>query len=383
MPATARRTHLYEYHRQFGSLTEFAGFEMPLWYEAIAPEHLAVRNSAGLFDVTHMGRSLVSGRKASEFLDYVLTRDPSRLNQLQGQYALLCNDRGGIRDDLTVFRLSMEEFLVIYNASNREKDFNSLEREAMGFEVQVQDVSDSIAMFAVQGPKAQMILQRALPIDLATVRRYWLTFTSYKGKKTSISRSGYTGEDGFEIHLWDTPLGRPQGAIELWNDILAAGKDEIRPCGLGARDTLRLEAGMCLYGNDIDEETTPFEAKLDFAVKLDKPRFIGRDALIEQKQNGVMRIRVGLKMLERAIPRRGFLVLSKGERVGELTSGTFSPLLQKGIAMAYLRTESASEGTTVDVDVRGRTAEAVVSAMPFYDPEKYGWRRKQTLSASA
>ena len=383
MPATARRTHLYEYHRQFGSLTDFASFEMPLWYEAIAPEHLAVRNSAGLFDVTHMGRSLVSGRKASEFLDYVLTRDPSRLNQLQGQYALLCNDRGGIRDDLTVFRISMEEFLVIYNASNREKDFNWLEREATGFEVQIQDVSDSIAMFAVQGPKAQMILQRAFPIDLATVRRYWLTFTSYKGKKASLSRSGYTGEDGFEIHLWDTPLSRPQDAIELWNDILAAGKDEIRPCGLGARDTLRLEAGMCLYGNDIDEETTPFEAKLDFAVKLDKPRFIGRDALIQQRQKGVARTRVGLRMLERAIPRRGFPVLDKGERVGGLTSGTLSPLLQKGIAMAYLRLESASEGTTVDVDVRGRTAKAVVSAMPFYDPEKYGWRRKQTLSASA
>ena len=356
---------------------------MPLWYEAIAPEHLAVRNSAGLFDVTHMGRSLVFGRRASEFLDYVLTRDPSRLNQLQGQYALLCNDRGGIRDDLTVFRLDMEEFLMIYNASNREKDFNWLQRQAAGFEVQVQDVSDNIAMFAVQGPRAQTILQRALPIDLATVRRYWLTFTNYKGKKASISRSGYTGEDGFEIHLWDTPLDKPQDAIELWNDILAAGKDEIRPCGLGARDTLRLEAGMCLYGNDIDEETTPFEAKLDFAVKLDKPRFIGRDALVQQRQEGVERIRVGLRMLERAVPRRGFPVLNKRERVGELTSGTFSPLLQKGIAMAYLQTESAPEGTAVEVDVRGRTAEAVVSVMPFYDPEKYGWRRKQTLPASA
>ena len=383
MPATARRTHLYEYHRQFGSLTEFAGFEMPLWYEAIAPEHLAVRNSAGLFDVTHMGRSLVSGRRASEFLDYVLTRDPSRLNQLQGQYALLCNDRGGIRDDLTVFRLSTEEFLMIYNASNREKDFSWLQREATGFEVQVQDVSDSIAMFAVQGPKAQTILQKAFPIDLATVKRYWLTFTNYKGKKTSISRSGYTGEDGFEIHLWDTLLDRPQDAIELWNRILAAGKDEIRPCGLGARDTLRLEAGMCLYGNDIDEETTPFEAKLDFAVKLDKTRFIGRDALIQQRQKGVTRTRVGLQMLGRAVPRRGFPVLNKGEKVGELTSGTFSPLLLKGIAIAYLCPESASEGTTIDVDIRGRNAEAVVSPMPFYDLEKYGWRRKQTLSASA
>ena len=383
MPATPRRTHLYEYHKKFGSLTEFAGFEMPLWYEAIAPEHLAVRNSAGIFDVTHMGRSLVSGSKAAEFLDYVMTRDPSHLNHLQGQYTLLCNNQGGIKDDLTVFRLGTEEFLVIYNASNREKDFNWLEGEATGFEVKVRDVSDSIAMFAIQGPKAQAVLQRLLPTDLATVKRYWLTFTSYKGKKVSISRNGYTGEDGFEIHLWDTPLSRPQDAIELWSDVLAFGKDEIRPCGLGARDTLRLEAGMCLYGNDIDEETTPFEAKLDFAVKLEKPRFIGRDALVQQKQKGVTRTRVGLKMLGRAIPRRGFPVLSKGERVGELTSGTFSPLLQYGIAMAYLRTESASEGTTVDVDVRGWSAEAIVAAMPFYDLGKYGWRRKQTVSASS
>ncbi len=349
---------------------------MPLWYEAVAPEHLAVRNSAGLFDVTHMGRSLVIGGKASEFLDYVLTRDPSRLNQLQGQYALLCNERGGIVDDLTVFRVGLEEFLVIYNASNREKDLNWLEKAAEAFEVQIRDVSDSIAMFAIQGPRAQTILQRIFAVDLTAARRYWLSFTFYRGKKVSISRSGYTGEDGFEIHLWDTPLNRPQEAIELWNDVLAAGKEEIRPCGLGARDTLRLEAGMCLYGSDIDEDTTPFEARLDFAVKMDKTRFIGHDALVYQRQKGVERIRVGLRMLGRAVPRRGFSVLSKGERIGELSSGTFSPLLQKGIAMAYLRTDSAAEGTAVDVDVRGRNAEAVVSAMPFYDVEKYGWRRK-------
>jgi len=382
LPGTARRTHLYEYHKNFGSLTEFAGFEMPLWYEAIAPEHLAVRNSAGVFDVTHMGRSLVSGEKAAEFLDYVMTRDPSHLNPSQGQYTLMCNDKGGIKDDLTVFRLSPEEFLVIYNASNREKDYNWLKEQATEFQVQVKDVSDNIAMFALQGPGAQAILQKVVPIDLTTVRRYWLTFTSYKGTRMSISRSGYTGEDGFETHLWDTPLTRPQGAIELWNDILTAGKSAIRPCGLGARDTLRLEAGMCLYSNDIDEETTPFEAKLDFAVKLDKPRFIGREALVKQKQKGVERVRVGLKMRGRAIPRRGFAVLRKDEKIGELTSGTFSPLLQQGIAMAYLRTENASDGTAVDVDVRGRDVEATVTAMPFYDPEKYGWRRKQAGSAS-
>ena len=382
MPGTARRTHLYEYHKNFGSLTEFAGFEMPLWYEAIAPEHLAVRNSAGIFDVTHMGRSLISGEKAAEFLDFVMTRDPSRLNQLQGQYTLMCNNKGGIKDDLTVFRLSPVEFLVIYNASNREKDYNWLKEQAEEFHLQVKDLSDSTAMFAIQGPRAQEILQKVVPIDLTGVRRYWLTFTSYKGNKLSIARSGYTGEDGFEIHLWDTPLSRPQPAIELWKDILTAGKDAIRPCGLGARDTLRLEAGMCLYGNDIDENTTPFEAKLDFAVKLEKPQFIGHDALAQQRQKGVERARVGLKMRGHAVPRRGFAVLRKEEKVGEVTSGTFSPLLQQGIAMAYLRTEDASEGTAVDVDVRGRTVEAVVTGMPFYDPEKYGWRRKQAGPAS-
>jgi len=372
------RTHLYEYHARFGSLTEFAGFEMPVWYEAIAPEHLAVRNASGLFDVTHMGRCLVRGERSPEFLDYVTSRDPSRLSPMQGQYTLLCNDRGGIKDDLTVFRLGAEEFFLIYNASNREKDRDWLKERATEFHVQVEDVSDSVAMFAVQGPRAQDVVQRLFPIDLTAIRRYWLAFTSYKGTKVSISRSGYTGEDGFEIYLWNTPLNRPQGAVELWNDILTSGGNSIRPCGLGARDTLRLEAGMCLYGNDITEETTPFEAKLDFAVKMEKPRFIGRDALLEQRLRGLERVRVGLKMSGRTVPRRGFSVLAKGDRVGELTSGTYSPLLQKGIAMAYIRVEYASLGATLDVDVRGRTVEAAVTAMPFYDVEKYGWRRKHS-----
>lgn len=371
------RTHLYEYHSSHGYLTDFAGFEIPLWYEGILPEHMAVRNSAGLFDVTHMGRCLVRGERAAEFLDYVTSRDPSRLNQLQGQYTLLCNDSGGIEDDLTVFRLNPTEYLLVYNASNREKDQKWLREHSDGFNVQIEDVSDDTPMFALQGPKAQEVLQKLISIDLAAIRRFWLAFTDYRGIKLSISRSGYTGEDGFEICVWGTPLSRPQNAVDLWNHILDAGRNLVSPCGLGARDTLRLEAGMCLYGSDITDTTTPFEAKLDFTVKMDKPRFIGREALLELMQKGIRRVRVGLKMRGHAIPRRGFSVLIGDRKIGEVTSGTYSPLLQRGIAMAYVDVEYASIGNIFNMDVRGQTVEAEVVSMPFYDTEKYGWRRKQ------
>jgi aminomethyltransferase len=251
-------------------------------------------------------------------------------------------------------------------------------QQSKAFQVEVKDVSDEVAMFAVQGPKAHATLQKLTKTDLSQIKRYWLQFIDYDGLKVSASRSGYTGEDGFELHIWGTPLSKPEAALKVWNEVLEAGKEYgIQPCGLGARDTLRLEAGMSLYGNDIDEGTTPFEAGLSFTVRFEKPRFMGREALLGQKEKGITRTRVGLRMVERAVPRKGFPVLKDDVKLGEVTSGTYSPLLQQGIAMAYVPPTYSAVGTKVEVEVRGRRAGAEVCAMPFYDQETYGWRRKQ------
>ena len=373
-----KRTHVFSYHEKYGKLFAFAGFEMPLWYKGVNTEHLAVRDKVGIFDVTHMGRSIVSGKDSSAFLDYLVTRNPSSLAIAQGQYALMCNEMGGIRDDLTVFRMGEDEFLVIYNASGREKDYEWILRQSTAFEVEVKDVSDEVAMFAVQGPKAIATLQKLTKTDLSKIKRYWMSFIDYNNLRVSVSRSGYTGEDGFEVNIWNTPITSPGKALGAWYDILEAGREYgIQPCGLGARDTLRLEAGMSLYGNDIDEDTTPLEAGLGFAVKFEKPEFLGRESLLQQKEMGVTRIRVGVKIVERAIPRKGFSVLRNNIKIGEITSGTFSPLLQQGLAMAYVQPSYSLPGTKVEVDIRGRQVAAEVFATPFYDQEKYGWRRKQ------
>jgi len=373
-----KRTHVYSYHEKYGKLFAFAGFEMPLWYKGVNTEHLAVRDKVGIFDVTHMGRSIVSGKDSSAFLDYLVTRNPSSMAIAQGQYALMCNEMGGIRDDLTVFRMGEDEFLVIYNASGREKDYEWILRQSTAFEVEVKDVSDEVAMFAVQGPKAIATLQKLTKTDLSKIKRYWMSFIDYNNLRVSVSRSGYTGEDGFEVNIWNTPITSPGKALGAWYDILEAGREYgIQPCGLGARDTLRLEAGMSLYGNDIDEDTTPLEAGLGFAVKFEKPEFLGRESLLQQKEMGVTRTRVGVKIVERAIPRKGFSVLRNNIKIGEITSGTFSPLLQQGLAMAYVQPPYSLPGTKVEVDIRGRQVAAEVFATPFYDQEKYGWRRKQ------
>lgn len=327
----SKKTHLYQYHAVHGNIVNFHGFEMPLWYESISSEHMTVRDNCGLFDVTHMGRAIASGEKTAEFLDYVMSRDPAKLSQLQGQYSTMCNPKGGIIDDLTVFCLESKRYLIVYNASNRGKDYEWITSHAKPFNVNVEDVSNKTPLFALQGPKAQTTLQKLAEGDLSKIRRYWTEPIKIVGQNALVSRSGYTGEDGFEILLWDVSLASPEMAVTLWNKILEAGAEfGIKPCGLGARDTLRLEAGMCLYGNDIDEETTPLEARLDFAVKFEKPSFIGREALLRQKEEGIKKARIGLRLIDRAIPREGGKVWKDGKEVGYLTSGTFSPLLNMG-----------------------------------------------------
>jgi len=376
---SVKRTHLYEYHKQNAKMTEFAGFDMPLWYKGIIPEHMAVRTGVGVFDITHMGRVMITGAKSEAFLNYVITNDLSVLVPLSAQYSVMCNENGGIIDDFIVSRLEWEKFLMVYNAANREKDYSWLFHNAKTFGVSVEDVSDSVAMFAVQGPKAQQTLQKIADADLSRVERFKCGSTKLAGADGFVSRTGYTGEDGFEVFVWDTPVDKPDKAVTVWNAILDAGKEfGIEPVGLGARDTLRLEAGLCLYGNDIDEETSPLEAGLGFVVKLKKgSAFIGKDVLERQKAEGVRRKRVGLKMVDKGpSPRPKLEVWKDGaQKIGYVTSGTFSPLLKMGVAQAYVGVEHAVEGTTVVVKVREKALRAEVSKFPLYDATKYGHAR--------
>jgi aminomethyltransferase len=373
-----RRTQLYEIHKKTAKMTEFAGFEMPLWYKGITEEHLAVRNNVGIFDVSHMGRVIITGKDATSFLNYVITNDVTALKPNSALYSVMCNENGGIIDDFVVSCLEEEKFLLVPNATNREKDFNWLVKKAKGFNVKIEDVSDKAAMFAVQGPNAEKTLQKICTTDLSKIERFKCTPAKLADMDVFLSRTGYTGEDGFEVYVWNAPLDKPDNAIHVWNAILEAGKPYgIEPCGLGARDTLRLEAGLCLYGNDIDENTTPLEARLGFVVKFQKDNFIGKNALLKQKEEGVKRRRVGLQMVEQGIPRQGYKIYSeKGENIGQVTSGTFSPLLKCGIAMAYIQTQQAQEGNIVNIEIRGKMAKAKIVPFPFYDAEKYGYKRK-------
>lgn len=263
MVEKAYRTQLYEVHSKIAKLTPFAGFEMPLYYKDIAPEHLAVRNSVGIFDISHMGRMLVTGPDAERFLNYVTTNDVSTLMPNSAQYSVMCTERGGIVDDFVVYKLEAQKFLFVPNASNRKKDYDWMVKNASLFNVQIEDVSYDVAMFAVQGPKAESTLQKISTETLHNIGRFKCVHSQLKGIDVFLSRTGYTGEDGFEVFVWNVSLASPDLAVRVWNAVLDAGSSfGIEPCGLGARDTLRLEAGLCLYGNDIDENTTPLEAGL-------------------------------------------------------------------------------------------------------------------------
>jgi aminomethyltransferase len=364
------------FHEKNGHLVEFAGFALPLWFKGIISESLAVRNAAGMFDVSHMGRAIVTGKDAQKLLDNITTNDVASLKNQQGQYSLICNDRGGIEDDVLVFRLQDQEYLVVYNAGNRLKDYDWIMKNSSGLDVQMKDVSENVAMFAVQGPDARDLVQRLSSDDLLGLPRFGCSWTKLAGFKTLISRTGYTGEDGFEVFVWDSPIDRPSNAQAVWDKLLEqGGVHGLQPCGLGARDQLRLEAGLCLYGTDMDEDTNPFEARLGFVVKLHK-NFIGKQKLQEAKEGGLSRIRVGLVTEKRVIPRHGFSVFSQAKIVGTVCSGSLSPILNTGIAMGYVEKEASEEGSTLDIGVRDRMEKARVVKMPFYDTAKYGHARE-------
>jgi aminomethyltransferase len=353
---------------------------MPLFYKGVIIEHLAVRNSVGIFDISHMGRVTVEGTESERLLNHVITNDASKLSPDSAQYTVMCNENGGIIDDFVLYRLEEEKFMVIPNAANREKDYSWIVKNSEDFNVKIKEISNEVAMFAVQGPNAEKTLQKISTEDLSKIERFKCARSRLADIDVVLSRTGYTGEDGFEIFIWNASLAKPDNAAKLWKAILEAGKPfGIEQCGLEARDTLRLEAGMCLYGNDIDENITPLEAGLGFVVKLQKDNFIGKEALQKQKSEGVKRKRVGIQIVEQGIPRKGYEIYDdKGEKIGYVTSGTFSPLLKYGVGIAYVQVTKALEGNIVNVEIRNRMLKAKIASFPLYDPEKFGYKRKPT-----
>lgn len=360
--ASLRRTALYAKHRQMGGrMVGFGGWEMPVEYAGIIPEHQAVRRAAGLFDVSHMGEIEVRGPGALELVQHVCSNDASRLAVGQAQYAGLMTERGTFVDDLLVHKLADEHYFLVVNAGNREKDFAHI-RLHNRFAAQVEDCSDAYAQLAVQGPRALEILQALTPVALAPIRYYWFTSGPVLGVPALIARTGYTGEDGFEIYF------DPAQAVRLWDALLEAGRAAgLVPCGLGARNTLRLEAGMALYGHEIDDQTTPFEANLGWIVKLSKGEFLGSAALEAQKRAGVPRQLVGFEMVEAGIGRDGYPVLRNGAVIGRVTSGSPCPTSGKNIGMASVPAGAGFEpGSELEIQIRQRVARARIVPLPFY-----------------
>ncbi|MGH2569343.1 MAG: glycine cleavage system aminomethyltransferase GcvT [Bacteroidota bacterium] len=356
-----KRTPFYDIHKALGAkLVDFAGFEMPVQYTGIIEEHRAVRNAAGVFDVSHMGEFEVRGRNALAFLQSVTVNDVAKLSDGMAQYSAMCYDDGGIVDDLLVYHLG-DRYLLVVNAANIQKDFEWLRSHLTG-DAQLVDVSDKTALLAVQGPKSLGTLQKLTATDLSSVQYYHFVHGTVAGAPAIISRTGYTGELGFELYI-DVD---PAACEKIWHAIFDAGKEfGIAPVGLGARDTLRLEMGFCLYGNDIDRTTNPLEAGLGWITKLDKGDFIGRHALVQAKESGLRRRLVGLMLPDKVLARHGYSLSMNGSTIGQVTSGTFSPSLQQGIALGYVTKEYAAAGTSVNVDVRGKAVSATVVKTPF------------------
>ena len=356
------RTPLHEEHlRAGGRMVPFAGYEMPVQYRrGIRAEHHAVREGAGLFDVSHMGEFEVRGAQALDLVQWLTTNDAGRIEVGQAQYSLLCDEAGCVLDDLLVYRFE-DRYLLVVNAANREKDWAWVARHAARFDCRVRDISDQTALLALQGPRAAAALARLADADLEAVGYYRFTTGDVAGVPAMVARTGYTGEDGFELYL------DAGDAARVWRALLDAdGTSGVEPAGLGARDSLRLEMGYALYGNDLDEEHTALESGLGWVVKPGKGDFCGREALVRQKSDGVARRLAGLRLLERGFPRPGYEIVAKGEVVGTLTSGTVSPSLGEGIAMGYLPAALATLGTRVAVRIRRADVPAVVARPPFY-----------------
>ncbi len=354
-------TPLYDWHvGHGGKMVEFAGWSMPIYYSSITEEHLAVREHVGLFDISHMARFQVIGEQSAEFLDQLVTSNVPAMYSGDIRYSLMCRENGGILDDVLVYRFA-DYHLVVANASNREKIWNWMDSHLGAWDVALKDLTETWAMIAIQGPKAIEILQTLVTTNLSAMKYYSGTVAVVSGDSGIISRTGYTGEDGFEVIL---PADQ---AEKFWDELMYAGlRHGVRPCGLGCRDTLRLEAGMPLYGHEMDESVDPITARLGFGVHLDGANFIGKEAIQKRKTHGPLQTRVGLELEGKRIAREGALLYQGAKQIGRVTSGTFSPTLQKPIAMGLVERDTSAVGTALEIDLRGQRIPARVIKLPFY-----------------
>lgn len=365
-----KRTALFEEHKRLGGrLIDFGGWELPVQYSGVMDEHLNCREKVGIFDVSHMGEVTVEGKDAESFLNFLVTNQVSKLQVLQAQYTAMCNTQGGIVDDLVIYRRGTDRFFIVVNASNTDKDFAWIQKVYQDHskkfpDCKIKNESAQYSQIALQGRFAEKVLQTLTDSPLSTVKTYWFLEGKVLGSIPAIlARTGYTGEDGFEIYVpWDK-------GPEVWRALIEKGAPYgIKPCGLGARDTLRLEMKYALYGNELTDQTHPLEAGLGWVVKLDKEDFVGKNALDLFKRGGMQRQLVGLKLKERGIPRHGYVVFSEDGQtsIGEVTSGTQSPTLKEAIAIAYVRSDLAKIGNPITVDIRGTKVAAQIVATPFY-----------------
>ncbi len=356
-----KKTAIYDEHlKHGGKMVEYAGFLMPVQYgKGILSEVRRVRKTVGVFDVSHMGEVEVSGSEALDFVNYLTINDASELEEYQVQYSAMCYEDGGIVDDLLVYRLP-DRYLLVVNAANTDKDYAWITKQKKGA-ITLKNTSDEVTQLAIQGPDAEKVVQRLTESDLSSMEFYWSNEIPIAGTHALVSRTGYTGEDGFEIYCKNNDGAR------LWREIFSAGEScSIEPVGLGARDLLRLEMKYCLYGNDIDKTTNPLEAGLSWITKLDKDDFIGREALLKQKEAGIAQRLICFEMEEKGMPRHHYKILKDEDEVGMVTSGNYSPSVEKYIGMGYLKKPFHKSGTKIQVDIRGSRKRAVVVKPPFY-----------------
>lgn len=364
MTTALKRTPLFDAYAQYGAKTiDFGGWELPVQFSSIKEEHEAVRTKAGLFDVSHMGEIFVEGPDAVAYLQNLLSNDIAKMAINQAQYNAMLYDNGGVVDDLLVYKLAEERYLLCVNASNIDKDVAWMNEQVASFQVTVTNESPNYAQIALQGPLAEEVLQRFTAQDLSEIKYFrFADNVEIAGHAVLVSRSGYTGEDGFELY------GSPEAIIALWHKLLA--EEEVSATGLGARDTLRFEACLPLYGQELSSEITPLEAGIGFAVKLTKEQFIGKEALVAQKEAGLARKSVGIEMIDKGIPRHGYKVFVGDEEIGEVTTGTQSPLTKRNIGLALLNTAYTEVGTVIEIEIRNKRVKAQIVATPFYKRTK-------------
>ena len=356
-----KKTALNEVHRALGArMVDFGGWDMPVIYTNQIDEHHAIRKNVGLFDVSHMGEILIKGPDAMQLVQKLVTKNIAKMEDGRVSLGVFCDENGGIIDDLTVYKMSDDKFYLVVNAGTAAGDWEWCLKHGEGMDVEVLNVSDGVSKIDIQGPNAHKVLQKLVKEDLNEIKRYWFKVWEVDGEGMCISRTGYTGEDGFELYMEN------EKAEKIWNALMEAGKDEgIIACGLGARDTLRTECGMMLYGHDIDRQHTPLEAVYGWAVSFDKD-FVGKEALMRQKEEGLKQKLVGLEIIDRGIAREHYGIFKDGQQIGEVTSGTPSPTLEKNIAMGYVPFAMREPGTEVEIEVRNKFIKAKVVKLPFY-----------------